>query len=146
MYVIVKDGKFYRVDVGPSSTLAHYLGQVKYEGNPVESTGLVFKNGLFYVTDNNFALYSFDLDDITDLTKISASTNNINDLASCPVSVGPSYGSVTLCKQSQSQRPLSGWNLQLLGEHLQTIEVPTNTGTPVGSQVLDEGDYAVVAQ
>jgi len=57
---------------------------------------MVFKNGKFYVTDNDNKIYSFDLSDIQDLTLISNETNSINDLASCPVRIKkePITGSV----------------------------------------------------
>ncbi|MFK7779798.1 MAG: sortase, partial [Candidatus Gracilibacteria bacterium] len=263
LYVMVKNGKFYRVAV-TTNTTATFLGYVNYLGNNIDSTGLVFKDGLFYVTDNNNSLYSFSLDDISDLTKITNSTNNINDLASCPVEILPDTGSVavfkfndrnedtqwnepcggviipdnelfisacmddewgldgwemvlsnsgttytgttvegghyifndvpvgeytlcevqqigwfqtlpvdnecysivvelgsleeyqfgnheitsgevTLCKEDSRGNPLSGWNLQLLGNSVEEVIVPTTTGTPVSSASLSEGNYVLVA-
>lgn len=87
MYVLVKDWKFFKVDVTLNSTAATYLWQVKYSWTPIEATWLVYKNWLFYASNDSWKLYSFSLTDIEATILIGSNTNSINDLASCPATI-----------------------------------------------------------
>lgn len=128
MYVIVKSWKLYKVDVTNNSTLATYLWQVKYNTTAIESTWLTFKNGLFYVTDDSNNLYSFSIDNIENAVKIANNTNNINDLASCPVPELPQepkiwnihgykFNDLNNNQQIDDEPTLSWWTINISWEY-----------------------------
>lgn len=101
LYIILKGWKLYKYKF--SSNEFSFVWYVIYNKNKIQSTWLVFKNWLFYVTDNNQKLYSFSISDIANATLIS-STNNINDLASCPVEIQIRTGSVGWYKFNDKDR------------------------------------------
>ena len=61
------------------------------------------------------------------------------------------FADVTVCKQAENQQYLPGWNVQLLGEKLETVEVKPDDKigdpyTPSYSSELPEGDYVLMAR
>ncbi|HRO65392.1 MAG TPA: SdrD B-like domain-containing protein, partial [Candidatus Dojkabacteria bacterium] len=61
------------------------------------------------------------------------------------------FADVTVCKQDNQQNYLPGWNVQLLGELLETVEVEPDDKigdpyTPSYSSELPEGDYVLMAR
>lgn len=56
----------------------------------------------------------------------------------------PIFSDVTICKVDENQNSLPGWNVQLLGEKVDTIEVDPDGGSYLSSD-LPAGDYVLVA-
>jgi len=62
----------------------------------------------------------------------------------CQVTYNRSTSNVTVCKEDSGGNKLSGWNVSLKGELLQTLEVPP-TGATVVSNTLPSDNYVLEA-
>lgn len=143
------DGDTY-FELGTASNKANTTGDPSGQGGngvslfDLETVGLEAAKYLRITDTTNYGLHIASADGY-DLDAIDAT------YGLCEDQEVPNFADVTVCKQDNQQNYLPGWNVQLLGELLETVEVEPDDKigdpyTPNYSSELPEGDYVLMAR
>lgn len=136
-------------ELGIASSKSNTTGDPSGQGGvgvalfDLETVGLPAANYLRITDMTDYSLHAADADGY-DVDAIDAT------YGLCEEREFPRFSTVTMCKVDEQQNPLEGWNLQLLGEKVESVEVLPDdviggSITPEESSTLPKGDYALLA-
>ncbi len=118
------------------ATVQNFSYDTAVEGNTLGDMKWQEKSYSFVATSNSTTLtFASQIDGA-----FGPALDKVGVVEECP----PTHVVVSVCKVNQSDEPLSGWQVMLLGEKTDSVSVPAD-GNPYYSQLLSAGPYVLIA-